>query len=166
MAELFKLNETIISKLAVEIARNIYPLPDIRDQFKLTIEEFDEAVKTPFFQTRLAEEIAVWNSPANARTRVGHKAATMVELALPEIHALLHDRTQPMAAKVAALQMAARWAGIEQNPNVKTSEDAADRRVKITINIATKDGESKSLSFEKEKVIEGEAVKLEAPNGA
>jgi hypothetical protein len=149
------ITDTIISKLAREIARNLYPTAEIRDQFKLTVEEFDEATNTPFFQVRLAEEVSLWNDPKNAEVRVKAKSGTLVEESLPEIYRLIHDPTQPMAAKVAALQTVARFAF--DNPNIKGSSDDSDRRVKITINI---DGKSLSFDKEKPKIIDGELLSL------
>lgn len=156
----YKIDDATISKLAIEIARNLYPPADIRESFKLTVEEFEEATSTPYFQTRLAEEISLWNSPSNAKTRIKAKAGTMIELAMPEYFALMHDKTQPMAAKVALLQQFARLAEVD-NPSIKGNEDTSDRRVKITINIA-----GQTLSYDKEKapenakIIEGEALAI------
>jgi len=151
-----KITDTLISQLARELARNIYPEGNIREQFKLTIEEFDEVLETPFFQTRLAEEIALWNDPASAEVRIKHKSATMIEQMMPEFYALVHDRTQPMAAKVQALREFVRMAGIENNPNITGGSDG-DRKVKITINI-----DGKALTYEKEqaKIVDAEVVRL------
>jgi hypothetical protein len=137
------------------------PVTRIREAYKLTQEEFDEIVETPFFQRRLIEELDLWNSSdaGNIVKRIGAKSATMVEESLPEIFALIHDKVQPMQAKIDALKTVSRWAGIgNENPNVRGSPD--DTGVKITINI----GDQK-LSFEKERalqatVIEGDVVEL------
>lgn len=152
--------DQLISKLARELARNLYPPATIREQFKLTLEEYDEILETPFFRTRLEEEVALWNDPSNAKQRISAKSATMLEEALPDIFVQIADPTVPLAAKVAALQMAGRWAGVENNASVKQGEES-DRRVKITINIG-----ANKIAFEKEivpaKVIEGEAVEVAA----
>jgi hypothetical protein len=151
-----KLTDTLISQLARELARNLYPNSNIREQFKLTIEEFDEVLDTPFFQARLAEEVTMWNDPANAEVRIKAKSATMIEEMMPEFYALVHDRTQPMAAKVQALREFVRMAGIENNPNINGGTEG-DRKVKITINI-----DGKALTYEKEqaKVVDAEVVRL------
>jgi hypothetical protein len=156
-ARALTITDTIISRLAREIARNLYPPAAVREQFKLSVEEFDDATNSAFFQTRLAEEISLWNDPQNARVRISAKAATLIEESMPEIYALIHDRTQPMSAKVQALQAAARWAGIEHNPAITGGGDDGDRKVKITINI---DGKALSYEKEKAKIVDAEVVQL------
>jgi len=153
--------DAIISRIAREIARNLYPPATIRENYKLSQEEFDEILSTPFFKTRLEEECDIWNaSDATSITkRIAAKAATLVEECLIEVYSLVHDKTQPMAAKIEALKWASRMAGIEQNPNVKAGGEL-DNRVKITINIG-----NDRVSFDKEralppKVIEGDVIEL------
>lgn len=156
-----KLTDTLLSALAREVARNIYPTPDIRDQLKLTIEEFDIAVETPYFQQRLAEEVSLWNDPKNVDQRIKLKAGTMLEQMMPEYYNLVHDPTQPMSAKVAALQQFARMAGVENNAVAK-GDEAGDRRVKITINIG---GQKLEYDKEQAKLVEGEVLTLEGKDG-
>lgn len=150
------LTDNILSRLARECARDLYPPAAIREQFKLTIDEWDDATNSAFFQTRLAEEVSQWNDPGNATVRISAKAATLIEESLPEIYALIHDRTQPMAAKVQALQAAARWANIGNDTGL-TADGNADRKVRITINI---DGRSIQFDKEKAKVVDAEVVSL------
>lgn len=153
-----KLNDNIISQLAREVARNIYPMSTLREQFKLTVEEFDEAVETPYFHTRLAEEASIWNDPSNVKTRLKLKFGTLIEESLPELYRLLHDPLQPMAAKVAALQMAVRYT--DDNPNVRENGEAGVNKVRITINI-----DGKAISYDKQqaepRVIEGDVITVD-----
>lgn len=161
MAELeVALSDRLISQLAREVARNLVPVTRVCANYKISPEQFDKVVNTPFFQTRLAEEVDIWNaSDTNSITkRIGAKAATMIEESLAEVYALIHDRLQPMPAKIEALKWAARMAGIGDNPNVRGNSD--DRGVRITINIG-----EKRIEFDKERtlpstVIEGQAVEL------
>ena len=92
--------------MAREIARDIYPPREIRVRYKLTEEEFDRITTSTFFQTRLKEELDLWNASdaKSIAVRIGTKAATMIEECLIEVYALVHDKSQPMAAKVSALQ--------------------------------------------------------------
>jgi hypothetical protein len=153
------LTDLLISKLAREVARNIVPLDRIRDNYMLTQEQFDTVVSTKFFQTRLTEELDIWNASdaMSVSKRIGAKAATMIEESLSEVYALIHDKTMPMTAKVEALKWVSRMAGIGENPAVKGNAD--DAKVRITINIG-----DKKIEFDKERlpatVIEGEAVDL------
>jgi hypothetical protein len=158
MIDLALFNDAVISRLAREVARNLFPVQQIRESFRLTIEEFDHIVETPMFKQRLEEEIAVWSSsePANIIKRIGAKAATLIEESFAEVFYLIHDRSQPMAAKIEALKWAARMAGADANPNVK--DDGRDSQVKITINIG-----DKRIDLEKDlppRTIEGDVVDL------
>jgi len=137
------LSDAEISRLAREIARDILPLEDILKTFKLTAEQFDAVVGTGFFQQRLAEEVQLWNAsdaPSIAK-RIEAKAATMVEDCLVEAYTLIHDKQQPMNAKVEMLKWAARMAGLGE-----TKQQGAGEGIKITINVA-----NKTLEFDKEK---------------
>lgn len=149
MAEVPYLSDTLISRIAREVARNIYPVSQIRETNHLSIEDWDDIVATPIFQQRLKEEIAIWNAPdpMSATKRIGAKALTLVEECMPEVFRLIHDPIQPMAAKIDALKWAARMGGVEGNPNVKPG-DGDDNRIKITINIGTD-----KLEFDKERAL-------------
>lgn len=133
---LLALDDAMISRVAREIARDIYPPKEIRVRYKLTEEEFDRVVTSSFFQIRLKEELDLWNASdaKSIATRIGTKAATMIEECLVEVYALIHDRTQPMAAKISALQWASRLAGIGENPSVKGASDSDRVRFNIIIN--------------------------------
>lgn len=154
------LDDAMISRVAREIARDIYPPQEIRVRYKLTEEEFDRITTSSFFQIRLKEEVELWNAtdPMAIARRIGTKSATMVEECLVEVYALIHDRTQPMAPKIAALQWASRLAGFTDNPSVKNSADQQDRiKFNIIIN-------NQRVSFEEPNdrppIIEG-AIRLE-----
>lgn len=156
-----EVTDLLISKLAREVARNLVPIDRVKQSYQLTQEQFDELVDTPIFRQRLTEEQAIWSAsdPMSIAHRIGAKSATMIEESLHELFVLVHDKSQPMTAKVEALKMASRWAGIGENPNVKGGV-SDDSRVKITINIG-----SEKIEFDKERslpspVIEGEAVAL------
>jgi len=152
------LTDPAISKLAREIARNMRPLPDILSSFRLNAESFDRITEMGFFQQRLAEETLLWTaSDANTiANRIKTKSATIVEDCLLEVYNLIHDKNQPMQAKVEALKWAARIAGLGEN--AQQSGDGSGQ-IKITINIG-----NKQLDFEKEqlppRVIDADVVDL------
>jgi hypothetical protein len=151
------LDDVMISRVAREIARDIYPPKEVRLRYKLTEDEFDKVTMSSFFQIRLKEELDLWNAsdPKSIAMRIGTKAATMVEECLVEVYALVHDRTQPMAPKIAALQWASRLAGIGENPSVRGGVGESDRvRFNIIIN---NQKVSFDQSVEQPTVIEGAA---------
>lgn len=152
-----RISDNEISRLAREIARDIRPLDEILKSFGLDAAQFDKVSDAKFFQVRLQEEIQLWNAsdPLSIAKRIETKAATMIEDCLLEVFAMIHDREQPMQAKVAALQWAARMAGMGEARQADTSGG-----VKITINVG-----SKSLEFDKApqlhpRVIDGTVVDL------
>ena len=150
------LGDVLISRMAREVARNLVPITRIKTIYKLTQDQFDQVVSTPFFQMRLLEEQAIWNaSDANSGVkRISAKSATMVEESLPELYRLIHDQLQPMTAKIDALKNLARWAGIGENANVKGSAD--DAKVRITINVG-----GQKMEFDKEKVLQPPVIDAE-----
>lgn len=150
------LNETMIFRLAREVARNITPLADILKNYRLTQEQFDRVLDSPIFENRLREEVSIWNAsdPMSAQGRIGVKALTMIEESMAEVYALIHDKEQPMSSKIEALKWASRMAGIGENASVKGADE--DSRIKITINI----GDQK-VQFDKERVLPGRVTDAE-----
>jgi hypothetical protein len=149
---LITLPDAAISRLAREIARDILPLDEILKTYRLTAEDYDQVVDSKFFQVRLAEEIQLWNAsdPLSIAKRIETKAATLVEDCLLEAYALVHDREQPMAAKVEMLKWAARMAGMGETGRQGASDGGG---VKITINVGTS-----KLEFDKENTVLPRAV--------
>ena len=145
-APLLRLKDPEISRLAREIARDIVPLDEILKRFGLMADDFDVVANNNFFQQRLAEEIQLWNASdaLSASKRIETKAATLVEDCLLEAYTLIHDRSQPLAAKVEMLKWAARMAGLGENKSAGNAEGG----VKITINVG-----GKALEFDKEKAV-------------
>ena len=143
------MDDAATSRLAREMARDIFPLKDILTRFQLTEEQFESVADSKFFQVRLAEEVQLWTAsdPLSIAKRIETKAATLVEDCLLEVYALIHDRNQPMAAKVEALKWAARMAGMGEAAGAKGNSDG---QVRITINVG-----STKLEFDKEKSLPG-----------
>ena len=149
-------NELLISRLAREIARNLVPLNEICERYKLDEDEYQRILRHPMFKQRLEEELDVWNAstPKAIVERISSKAATMIEESLVEIYNLIHDRGQPMAPKIEALKWAARMAGVGDKD---TTGQTLGERVRFNIYIG-----SEKVSFDKEaadaKLIEGAVV--------
>jgi hypothetical protein len=159
------LDDAVISRVAREIARDIYPPTEIRQKYKLDEQQFDRILTSAFFQIRLKEELDLWNAsdPKSIATRIGVKSATMVEECLLEVYALIHDKTQPMAPKIAALQWASRLAGVGENPSVRGAEVGPGDRIRFNI-VINNQRVSFDQSAEGPPIIEG-AVNLNSPEG-
>lgn len=147
--------ELVVSRLAREIARDLIPVNEICERYKVTEDVYQRIIKHPMFARRFQEELDIWNAstPKAITERIGAKAATMIEESLPEIYSLIHDKNVPMAAKVEALKWAGRMAGIGERD---VAQQTLGERVRFNIYI----GDQK-VSFDKEveaKTIEGSAV--------
>lgn len=144
--------ELAISRLARDVARNLVPLNEILQNSQISPDQYEAMVSHPFFQSRLQEELNSWNG--DVRTRVAAKAATLIEDSLIEVYELIHDRSQPMPAKIEALKFAARLAAMDEGA-VRTSTE--DNRVTINISIG-----DKTLSFDKvrdnSKIVDAEVT--------
>jgi hypothetical protein len=108
------LSELTVFRLAREIARDLLPLDTICENYKITEEQYQRVLHSTIFQRRLEEELEIWNAstPMAAVERIKLKAGAMIEEALPEVYAMLHDKNQPLAAKIRALEWASKMAGI------------------------------------------------------
>lgn len=148
--------ELMVSRLAREIARDLIPIEEICERYKLDEDEYQRLIKHPMFAQRFQEELNIWNAPTPlARAeRISAKTATMIEESLPEVYALIHDRNVPMAPKIEALKWAGRMAGIGEKD---AQQQTLGERVRFNIFI----GDQK-VSFDKEiidaKTIEGSSV--------
>jgi hypothetical protein len=146
----------MVSRLAREIARDLIPIEEICERYKLSEDEYQRLIKHPMFARRFQEELDIWNAstPHAIGGRISAKTATMIEESLPEIYALIHDRNVPMAPKIEALKWASRVAGVGEREN---TQQTLGERVRFNIFI----GDQK-VSFDKEitdaKTIEGSAT--------
>jgi len=149
--------ELLASRLAREVARDLIPLDMILERYKLDEEDYQRILRSPIFAQRFQEELEIWNAsnPQAIATRIGAKAATMIEESLEEVYALIHDKNQPMPAKIEALKWASRMAGIGEREAMGAVVPGSNVRFNIFIG-------DKKVSFEKdipnEKTIEGSAV--------
>jgi len=145
----------LASRVAREIARDLVPVDKICERYQIDDETYQRILRHPMFQQRLQEELDIWNAstPRAITERISAKAATMIEESLIEIYQLLHDRNQPMVAKVKALEWASRLAGVGVQ---ETKDLLPGERVRFNIYIG-----DKKVELEKEvtaKTIEGSAV--------
>lgn len=144
--------EVMLLKLAREIAMDIKPLEDVLKTHEITPENWENIQKNPYFQGVLRAEIEAWNASPNTAERVKLKTLAMVEEALPEFYARMHDPKEPLPAKTDVLKTISKFAGIGGS-----NFDAAmgGERLSVTINL----GSDHQLKIEKQlpsKVIDHE----------
>lgn len=149
--------ETMASKLAREIARNLIPIGEIRTRYDITESEYQKLIGSRVFSVRLAEEQEIWgaSTPKAINERISAKAGVMVEEALPQVFEMIHDPQQSMAAKIQALQWASSLAGFS-----KREGPVKDLGDKVRFNIYIGDQKvifDKTLDADA-KLIEGAVV--------
>jgi ribosomal protein L7/L12 len=147
--------ELLASRLAREVARDLVPIDQICERYKIDEDTYNRILRHPLFQQRLQEEVDIWNAstPRAITERISAKAATMIEESLIEVYELVHDKNQPMSAKIEALKWASKLAGVGER---EAKDLLPGERVRFNIYIG-----DKKVSLEKEVVpttIEGSAV--------
>jgi ribosomal protein L7/L12 len=147
--------ELLASRLAREVARDLVPIDQICERYKIDEDTYGRILRHPLFQQRLQEEVDIWNAstPRAITERISAKAATMIEESLIEVYELVHDKNQPMSAKIEALKWASKLAGVGER---EAKDLLPGERVRFNIYIG-----DKKVSLEKEVVpttIEGSAV--------
>lgn len=147
--------ELLASRLAREVARDLIPVGQICERYKIDDDTYERVIRHPIFHTRLQEELDIWNAstPRAITERISAKSATMIEESLIEVYELIHDKNQPMSAKIEALKWASKLAGVGER---EAKDLLPGERIRFNIFIG-----DKKVSFEKEpdpKVIEGAAV--------
>jgi ribosomal protein L7/L12 len=150
--------ELLASRLAREVARDLVPIDQICERYKIDDDTYERILRHPLFQQRLQEEVDIWNAstPRAITERISAKAATMIEESLIEVYELVHDKNQPMSAKIEALKWASKLAGVGER---EAKDMLPGERVRFNIYIG-----DKKVSLEKEVVpttIEGSAVLID-----
>ena len=144
--------ELILLKLAREIAMDIRPVEEILEIHKINGENWENIQKNPYFQGILSSEVEAWQSANNTSERLKIKSLAMVEEALPEFYARMHDPKEPLPAKTDVLKTIAKFAGVGGSD---FNASVGGEKLSVTINL----GSDHQLRIEKEvtsKVIDHE----------
>ena len=128
--------------IARELARDIYEIEEILETYKVTRAEFDTITRHPAFQKILRKEQEEWRAADNTFRRTKLLSSISYEQAIPEMFAVLHDKTEPLAGRVKIFEVLGRYSGL--GANTSGEGDRADQ-IKIEINLG---GDTK-LNFEK-----------------
>lgn len=143
-----QMSDTDLSRLAHEIARDIYPLEDILRQYQIDPVFFrDHVMNHERFKVFYVEAHALWNSASNAKERSALKASVMFEEWLPEANRLFHDQQQPMSSKNEMMKLIARVAGLDQIEKQQLGVAPGDRVV-VNINLSA-GGASQPITIDK-----------------
>ena len=151
------LDEYSLVKLARSIAQNIYPLPKILEDAKISDEDFQQYVKTnPFFQQAFRAYLMEWESAGSSDKRIQIKAASALEDSLPHLNARMNDKAEALPAVIDTARLFAKIAGVEGTGQKQT----VGEKVTITIDL----GEGRNLKFEKEATPTEDKVIDVTPN--
>lgn len=131
-----QMSDTDMSRMAHEMARDIYPLEDILRQYSIDPAFFRDHIMThERFRIYYVEAHTLWNSASNAKERSALKASVLFEEWLAESNRLFHDQTQPLSAKNELMKLIARVAGLDQ-PDKQQAGVAPGDRVVVNINLS------------------------------
>jgi hypothetical protein len=136
-AERILIDDAVLQEVAAELAREIYPLDDILQRFKVAPDVFDRIRRTHHFQRMHAEALITWQSSTNARERTRLKSEVMVEKMLEPGWRAFQDPGQPLAARVQMMQTVAKLAGLlDTKGEAPAAAIAPGDKVSITINLS------------------------------
>ncbi len=145
--------EALLLSITREVATDIMCIEDILKAHSITPTHFEILQRHPRYQLLLKQAKMEWSKATNSTERLRLKSAVVIEDWLPELNARLHDRNEPLNAKIEGGKLLARLSGIgERSGSVNPGE-----MFKITINL----GEDRQLKIEKElpsRVVDGERV--------
>jgi hypothetical protein len=96
-----------LSRLAMELASELTPLPDILRNYNLTRTQLKSLLATQTFRDMFSEAKQIWRSGSNVRQRVRLKAALLAEDSLLEIFRVVHDATANTASRLQAFKQIA-----------------------------------------------------------
>lgn len=105
----WQLDDLTVQRLAVEVAREMYSLPEILGRFNLDAEIFRDRIhNNPTFLTYYKAAYDAWHGATGTPERIQLKSQALFEDWLAEADRLMHDSTQPLSGKVELLKIAGR----------------------------------------------------------
>lgn len=125
--------EQNLLSLAREFAMDQFTREQILEMHRIPETEASRYLDHPRFAHYLTEAVKQWNSGANTEERVKAKYASMVEEAAPELWQQLHERTNPLPARVELFKAMSKIAGLGER--VQGPAVAPGDRVSVTINM-------------------------------
>ena len=103
-----QMDDHTLSRLANELAREIYSPEDVMRTFNLSLDEFGAIVATnQTFQQMYREAHALWHSTTNVSGRIEVKSRFILEQYLDQAYKDLHNENVSLSAKVELAKMLA-----------------------------------------------------------
>lgn len=126
--------ETLMLKVARDLAMDIYPLPDILTNNGVAMRDFQSWKDHPTFQRFLKSEREAWGAAANTAERTKLKAGIVMEMFMEEAHSELHSKKSPLNQRVELAKVVARLAGFA-SPTGAAGAPAGPGGFRLQINI-------------------------------
>lgn len=126
---------------------DMHELETILDHHGVSPDDWDRIKQNPYFQNLLRAAVEDWEKASNTKERVALKALVCIEEAMPEFFARMHDKNDPLPAKVKALEVFSNLAGVGKS--AKENTGASGEKFSVTINLGADEqlkiiGESKT----------------------
>lgn len=137
--------EQDIYELAIDIARQIFPIPNLLLKYKITEAELTELHKNPVFTEIIKQATTEWNAAGNTHKRTKLKAAILVESTLGTLYDSMTNRSESLSDRVKALDTVARIAGLNSNEG---SGGPIGSTFKLSINLAAAGSGDNNLTLE------------------
>jgi hypothetical protein len=101
------------SRLAVEIAVQLRPIPEILGQYNLSRKGLVRKFKDPMFKDMVRQAKSLWNSDLSVKERIRLKSQVLVEDSILEIFSIIHNRDNAIPARLDAFKQLARVAEVD-----------------------------------------------------
>lgn len=154
------ISDAMLSQLAHECAREIYPLADILRSYRLDPAYFQgHVVNHPRFMMYYSEAHALWNSSANTRERSALKAAVMFEQWLEQANTMFMNDKEPLSSRVSLMQYLGKVAKVVDD--AKEAGATQGDRVVVNINL----GAGRNITIDKHiaRDVTSEGQVIEGP---
>jgi len=135
------------SRLAVELAVQISPLPEVLKRHGLTKADLRTKLRDPSFRHMVKEAKRVWQSDLSVKERIRLKTQVLVEDSLLGVYDMFHDKSLAAPARLDAFKQMARVATVDMPDKESAS---VGERISININL----GDSQSISMDADVVAE------------
>ncbi len=147
-----------LSRLARDLAMDIYEVDQIRQTYALSTEQFSRIVEEPQFAKMLRDMIVDWQSASGTAERVKVKSAVGVEIALDIIMADVVDRTVPLTQRIDALKLLARLGELGEKEAALGGGGGSGVQININLGVPGQGQPPKTIHIDAEPIPEESPV--------
>lgn len=101
------------SRLAVEIAVQLRPVPEILKQYNISRKDLVRKLKDPMFRDMVKQAKSLWHSDLSVKERIRLKSQVLVEDSILEIFSIIHNKDNAIPARLDAFKQLARVAEVD-----------------------------------------------------